>query len=170
MGIALAPEDRKTQGLVPQLSVADNINLPSLSSGAHLGFLRRGKVLGAAGTRADRVALNRAVLERPVRTLSGGNQQKALVARWIERGVRVLLVDEPTRGIDVGAKVEVFTLLDALAANGVGVVMVSSELEEVIDHSDRVVAIARGRVVAEFRSRGLDEKDVLAALFNVEEM
>ena len=169
-GIALAPEDRKTQGIVPQLSVADNINLPSLSSGAHFGFLRRGKVLHAAGTRADRVALNRAVLDRPVSTLSGGNQQKALVARWIERGVRVLLVDEPTRGIDVGAKVEVFTLLDALAANGLGVVMVSSELEEVIDHSDRVVAIARGNVVAEFGSRGLEVKDVLSALFNVEEM
>jgi ABC-type sugar transport system ATPase subunit len=170
IGIALAPEDRKTQGLVPQLSVADNINLPSLTSGAHLGFLLRAKVLESAGVRAERVALSRAVLERPVRTLSGGNQQKALVARWIGRGMRVLLVDEPTRGIDVGAKVEVFTLLDALAAGGVGIVMVSSELEEVIDHSDRVVAIARGRVVAEFGSRGLEVKDVLAALFNVEEM
>ncbi|HEY1366836.1 MAG TPA: sugar ABC transporter ATP-binding protein [Gaiellaceae bacterium] len=170
VGVALAPEDRKTQGLIQQLSVADNINLPALSAGAHLGFLRRGKVLGSAGARADRVALSRVVLERRVGTLSGGNQQKALVARWIERGVRVLLVDEPTRGIDVGAKVEVFTLLDALAANGLGVVMVSSELEEVIDHSDRVVALARGRVVAEFDASNLEVQDVLGALFDVEEM
>jgi ribose transport system ATP-binding protein len=169
-GIALAPEDRKTQGLVAGLSVADNINLPSLSVAARFGFLQQRKVLASAGARADRVALSRRVLERPVSSLSGGNQQKALVARWIERGVRVLLVDEPTRGIDVGAKVEVFSLLDALAAQGVAVVMVSSELEEVIDHSDRVVALSRGRVVAEFDSRGLKIDEVLAALFNVEEM
>jgi ribose transport system ATP-binding protein len=104
-----------------------------------------------------------------VRTLSGGNQQKALIARWIGRRLRVLLVDEPTRGIDVGAKVDVFTLLDQIAAEGLGVIMVSSELEEVVAHSDRVVAIAGGRAIAEFAAEGLDVSDVLRAIFRVEE-
>jgi ABC-type sugar transport system ATPase subunit len=169
LGIGLAPEDRKAQGLVLGMPVFDNVNLPALSAAANSGFLRRRRELEAAEVRAERVALNRRVLNRPVRTLSGGNQQKVLIARWIERGLRVFLVDEPTRGIDVGAKVEVFTLLDWLAAQGLGVVMVSSELEEVAEYSDRVVAIAGGRVAAEFDARDLAVSTMLGALFNVEE-
>ena len=169
VGIALVPEDRKSQGLVLGMPVFDNINMSSFASVASGGLLRRQQELEAAGERAERVALKREVLARPVRTLSGGNQQKALIARWIDRGVRVLLVDEPTRGIDVGAKVEVFTLLDWLAAQGLGVIMVSSELEEVLGHSDRVLTLVGGRVVAEFPSAGLAVSDVLRVIFNVEE-
>src|SRR5262249_34898268 len=105
-GIALVPEDRKAQGLVLGLPVFDNINISAFSSIARNGMLFRSRELRAARVRGDRVALRSSVLGRPVRTLSGGNQQKALIARWIDRGVRILLVDEPTRGIDVGAKVE----------------------------------------------------------------
>jgi ABC-type sugar transport system ATPase subunit len=168
-GIALVPEDRKAQGLVLGMPVFDNINIPAFASVSSHGVLRRGTELREAEERASRVALKRNVLGRPVRTLSGGNQQKALIARWIGRRLRVLLVDEPTRGIDVGAKVDVFTLLDQIAAEGLGVIMVSSELEEVVAHSDRVVAIAGGRAIAEFAAEGLDVSDVLRAIFRVEE-
>ena len=169
VGIALVPEDRKSHGLVLAMPVFDNVNMSSFASVARGGLLRRHEELEAAGRRVERVALKREVLARPVRTLSGGNQQKALIARWIDRGVRVLLVDEPTRGIDVGAKVEVFTLLDWLAAQGLGVIMVSSELEEVLGHSDRVLTLVGGRVVADFPSAGLAVSDVLRVIFNVEE-
>jgi ABC-type sugar transport system ATPase subunit len=169
-GIALVPEDRKSQGLVLGMSVFDNINMAALASVSRYGLLVRRGELEAAAERASRVALGREVLARPVQTLSGGNQQKALIARWIGRGLRVLLVDEPTRGIDIGAKVEVFTLLDWLAAQGLAVVMVSSELEEVVAHSDRVVALAGGHVVARFDSEGLEVSDILRAIFRVEEV
>jgi ABC-type sugar transport system ATPase subunit len=168
VGIALVPEDRKSQGLVLGMTVFDNINMPSFSSVASRSILRRRRELEAAEARAERVALKREVLRRPVRTLSGGNQQKVLIARWIERGIRILLVDEPTRGIDVGAKVEVFTLLDWLAAQGLGIVMVSSELEEVVAHSDRVLVLAGGRLVAEFPAERLAVSDVLRTIFKVE--
>ena len=170
VGIALVPEDRKSQGLVLGMPVFDNINMASFSSVASRSILRRRRELESAGARAERVALKREVIRRPVRTLSGGNQQKALIARWIDRGIRILLVDEPTRGIDVGAKFEVFTLLDWFAAQGLGVVMVSSELEEVVAHSDRVLALAGGRVVAEFPAEGLAVSDVLRTIFKVETM
>lgn len=168
-GIALVPEDRKLQGLVLGMPVFDNINLPALDGGRVGPLLARPRELAAAAARAQRVALSREVLGRPVGTLSGGNQQKALIARWIDRGLRLLLVDEPTRGIDVGAKAEIYSLLDALASDGLAIVMVSSELEEVVERSDRVVTLAGGRVIGEFDAAGLTVDDLLKAIFRVEE-
>jgi ABC-type sugar transport system ATPase subunit len=168
LGIGLAPEDRKTQGLVLGMTVHANINMTRLSAVSTAGYLRPAQERRRAGGLARRMRLAESTLGRPARTLSGGNQQKAVLAKWLDRGLSVLLVDEPTRGIDLAAKAEVFSLLDALAAEGLGVIMVSSELEELVDHCDRVVVLARGRSVAELGAGELDEGAILRTIFEVE--
>jgi len=164
LGIALAPEDRKSQGLILGLPVYDNLNLTTLGAVASGGILVRSRETRRAQGLADRVRLRPPDVRRPARELSGGNQQKIVIGKWLECAVRVLLVDEPTRGIDVGAKVEIFSLLDELASKGVAVVMVSSELEEVVENSDRVVALAGGRVIHEFDQPGLTQNEVMSIL------
>jgi ABC-type sugar transport system ATPase subunit len=168
LGIGLAPEDRKTQGLVLGMAVHANINMTRLSAVSTAGFLRPPQERRRAGRLAGRMQLTDSALTRPARTLSGGNQQKAVLAKWLECGLSVLLVDEPTRGIDLAAKAEVFALLDGLAADGLGVIMVSSELDELVDHCDRVVVLARGRSVAELEDGELDEGAILRTIFEVE--
>jgi ABC-type sugar transport system ATPase subunit len=164
LGIALAPEDRKSQGLVLNLPVYDNLNLTTLGAVASGGILVRSRETRHAQELADRVRLRPPDVRRPARELSGGNQQKIVIGKWLDRAVRVLLVDEPTRGIDVGAKVEILSLLDELASKGVAVVMVSSELEEVVENSDRVLALAGGRVIHEFDQPGLTQNEVMSIL------
>ena len=143
-GIALIPEDRKTQGLVLPMTAMENIALSEFGGAAGWGIVspkslerRTESVAAAFGFRPDR-------LREPARNLSGGNQQKLLFARWRYRTPRVLLADEPTRGIDVGAKAEILRSLDEMAATGLGLIMVSSELEEVAAVADRVVVLAEG--------------------------
>ncbi len=161
----LTPEDRKTQGLVLGLPAYDNINLTALGRAATLKtVLRRARELDRAQRLATRVRLQEGVLRRPTRFLSGGNQQKVVLAKWIDTVARVLLVDEPTRGIDVGAKAEIFSLLDELASAGLAVVMVSSELEEVVEQSDRILALSRGTVAEEFSHPGVSQAAVMSAL------
>jgi ABC-type sugar transport system ATPase subunit len=164
LGIALAPEDRKSQGLVLGLPVYDNLNLTTLGRVASGGILMRSREMRRAQQLADRVRLRPPDVRRPARELSGGNQQKIVIGKWLDCAMRVLLVDEPTRGIDVGAKVEIFSLLDELASKGVAVVMVSSELEEVVENSDRVLALAGGRVIHEFDQPGLTQNEVMSIL------
>lgn len=165
LGIVLTPEDRKTQGLVLGLPAYDNINLTALGRAATLKtVLRRARELDRAQRLATRVRLQEGVLRRPTRFLSGGNQQKVVLAKWIDTVARVLLVDEPTRGIDVGAKAEIFSLLDELASAGLAVVMVSSELEEVVEQSDRILALSRGTVAEEFSHPGVSQAAVMSAL------
>ncbi len=164
LGIALVPEDRKSQGLVLSLPVHDNMNLTALREVASGGVLVRSRETRRARALADRVRLQPPDVRRPARYLSGGNQQKVVLGKWIDCAMRVLLVDEPARGIDVGAKVEIFSLLDELASKGVAVVMVSSELEEVVENSDRVLALSGGRVVHEFDQPGLTQSEVMSIL------
>ncbi len=160
-GIGLAPEERKSQGLLLDLPVVHNVTLASLGRYAKLGFTERAKELDDAGASLRRLDLRPADPRRIVRTLSGGNQQKAVLARWLVRGCRVLLLDEPTRGVDVGARAELYRLIDELAANGVAIVLVSSEIPEVLGLSDRVLVLREGRVLADRRSGGLTEAEVL---------
>ena len=169
LGIALAPEDRKSQGLVLGLPVYDNLNLTTLRAVASGGILIRARETKRARGLAERVRLQPPDVRRPVRELSGGNQQKIVIGKWLECAVRVLLVDEPTRGIDVGAKVEIFSLLDELASKGVAVVMVSSELEEVVENCDRVLALAGGRIIHEFDQPGLTQNEVMSILVRQED-
>lgn len=167
-GIGLAPEDRKGQGLVLTMPTYSNINLTGLAETSRAGVTSRTAQLGRADALGAKMHLAPAAIRRSVRTLSGGNQQKAVLAKWADCGLSVMLVDEPTRGIDVAAKAEVFALLDELAAGGMAIVMVSSELEELADHCDRVVVLARGRTLAELEGQDLKVESILNTIFEVE--
>jgi ABC-type sugar transport system ATPase subunit len=167
-GIALAPEDRKRQGLVLGLPSYANVTLPNAWRSAQAGLLSTREELKRATPVTDRLGLQKGALKRDARTLSGGNQQKLVLAKWLEMNIAVLLVDEPTRGVDIGAKVELFGVLESLARSGVGVVMVSSEIEEVMDHSDRVLVLSRGRLIGEVPGRTTSKDDVIRMIFAAE--
>jgi ribose transport system ATP-binding protein len=160
-GVGLAPEERKSQGLLLGESVYRNITISSLRRFARAGLLSRGAEQDAARAQVDALEVRPRDVAREVRTLSGGNQQKVVLARWLLRECRVLLLDEPTRGVDVGARSEIYGLVRDLADRGVAVVVVSSEIPEVLGLADRVLVIADGRVVAEEPAAALDEHRVL---------
>jgi len=162
-GLALVPEDRRAQGLVMELSVARNLTLPRRWSLSRFGLLLAGAESRSARTWADRLRVKTARVTDPVSTLSGGNQQKVVLAKWLSTRPGVLIVDEPTRGIDVGTKAEVHGLLSRLAADGVAVLMVSSELPEVLGMADRVLVMHEGRLVADIPRARADERSVMLA-------
>ena len=148
-GICLLTEDRKAEGLVLGLSARDNFALPNLDRWSAWGWIRRRKELSAFERFVASLRIRLAGPSQPARDLSGGNQQKLLLARWLERDSRALIFDEPTRGIDVGAKHEIYLLINELTARGKAVVMISSELPEVLGMSDRILVMHRGRVAGE---------------------
>ncbi len=160
-GIGLAPEERKSQALLLDDSVYRNITLSSLGRFARGGFLSGGAERAAARAQTESLDVRPADVTRIARTLSGGNQQKVVLARWLLRDCKVLLLDEPTRGVDVGARSELYALIRDLADRGVAVVVVSSEIPEVLGLADRVLVIAEGAVVAEAPADTLDEHRVL---------
>jgi ribose transport system ATP-binding protein len=162
-GIALAPEDRKSEGLVLGMSVVENAGLSCLEKTSRLGMLRLGAERELIGSYVQRLAVKTPSLDAPVRNLSGGNQQKVVVSKWLATEPKVLLLDEPTRGIDINAKREIHRLIDELAQGGLGVVMVSSELPELLAIADRILVLAEGRMTAEFRRDEATEENVLAA-------
>ena len=163
-GIGFVPEDRRQQGLVLDASIERNAALASLNRLSHFGFLRSADERSLASDWAVKLQLKFAKLSDPVGVLSGGNQQKVVLAKWLAREPEVLIVDEPTRGIDVGTKAEVHRLLSELAAQGVAILMISSELPEVLGMADRVLVVREGRVVGEFsRDEADEERIVLAA-------
>jgi ribose transport system ATP-binding protein len=160
-GIGLAPEERKSQGLLLDQSVANNVTLASLPAYSRFGFTDQRKELKDSRATLERLDLRPADPRREVRTLSGGNQQKAVVARWLVRDTKVLLLDEPTRGVDVGARAELYRLIHELAATGVAVLLVSSEVPEVLGLSDRVLVMREGRVLTEAPASELTEAAIL---------
>jgi ribose transport system ATP-binding protein len=160
-GIGLAPEERKSQALLMLESVTRNVSLSSLPRFSRGGWLDRVRERADAHRHVSDLALSPDDPERPVSTLSGGNQQKAVLARWLLRGCRVLLLDEPTRGVDVGARAELYAVVRRLADSGVCVLLVSSELPEVLGLADRVLVLREGRVVHEAPAHELDEHRVL---------
>jgi ribose transport system ATP-binding protein len=160
-GLGYTPEDRKTEGIVPQLSVRDNIVLATLPRFTRFGILSVRRQRAIADELIKRLDIRTPGQSTPVRNLSGGNQQKVILARWLCRRPQLLLMDEPTRGIDVGAKAEVQRLIDEVAQEGVGVLMISSELEEVIEGSNRVVVMQEGRKVGEIPREEASEQRVL---------
>ncbi|GGF51105.1 sugar ABC transporter ATP-binding protein [Marmoricola endophyticus] len=163
-GVVLLPEDRKAEGIIPNLSVRENIVLAALPRLSRFGFTSRRKQDAVVRTMMERLHIKASSPEQPVAELSGGNQQKVMIARWLAMSPRVLLLDEPTRGIDVGAKAEVQALIDELAREGLGIVLVSSELEEVIEGADRMVVLKDGAVVAELNGEEITEERLMAAL------
>jgi len=162
-GIGLVPEDRRQQGLVMDFSIERNISLASLGQVQRAGLIPRGAERRFAKDWALRLQLKYGRLTNPVWTLSGGNQQKAVLAKWLARKPRLLIVDEPTRGIDVGTKAEVHRLLSELAAQGVAVLMISSELPEVLGMADRVVVLFEGRLTRTFERAEASEDAIMHA-------
>jgi len=160
-GIGLAPEERKSQALVLGDSIATNITMASLSRFSRGGMIDRDAERRAATEQVESLDVRPTGVDREARTLSGGNQQKVVLARWLLRGCRVLLLDEPTRGVDVGARSEIYALVRRLADDGVAVVVVSSEIEEVLGLSDRVLVVGEGLVLHEAHADQLDEHQVL---------
>ncbi|MEV5199530.1 sugar ABC transporter ATP-binding protein [Streptomyces sp. NPDC053720] len=160
-GIGLAPEERKAQALLMLESVTRNVSVSSMSRFARAGWIDRGAERRAAREATRELSLRPDNPDTPVRTLSGGNQQKAVLARWLLRGCRVLLLDEPTRGVDVGARAELYAVIRRLADEGLAVLLVSSEVPEVLGLADRVLVLREGRVVHTADARELDEHRVL---------
>ncbi|WP_382303981.1 sugar ABC transporter ATP-binding protein [Herbiconiux sp. UC225_62] len=160
-GMGLSPEERKSQGLILDEPVYRNVTLASFGRWAKAGFLNERAERAVARKQLEALELRPADPDRPARTLSGGNQQKILLARWLVHGTRVLLLDEPTRGVDVGARAEIYTLIRRLAAEGTAIVVISSEIEEVLGLSDRVLVVAEGRVIHTTTASDIDEHGVL---------
>ncbi|MCU1445955.1 sugar ABC transporter ATP-binding protein [Cryobacterium sp.] len=160
-GIGLAPEERKSQGLILDEPVYRNVTLSTFARFARGGFLDERRERQVSLEQMQALELRPASPERATRTLSGGNQQKVLLARWLVHGTKVLLLDEPTRGVDVGARAEIYALIRRLAAAGTAIVLVSSEIEEVIGLADRVLVIGDGEVLKTTNARDIDEHGVL---------
>ncbi|WP_156761041.1 sugar ABC transporter ATP-binding protein [Microbacterium karelineae] len=160
-GIGLAPEERKSQGLLLDEPVYRNITLSSFARIAKAGWLDERREKAESAEQATALDLRPTGVERPIRTLSGGNQQKAMLARWLVHGCDVLLLDEPTRGVDVGARSEIYALVRRLADAGTAVLMVSSEIPEVLGLADRVLVVSEGRIVHTAPAQEIDEHRVL---------
>jgi ribose transport system ATP-binding protein len=161
-GLGLVPEDRKGQGLVLSSSVGENLGLVTLRSATTAGFVDRKRQDRRAGEMANALRVKTTGLSQPVRELSGGNQQKVVIGKWLLADPKVLVLDEPTRGIDVGAKVEIYELINRMTASGRAVLLVSSDLPEVIGMSDRIVVMAHGRVAGELPAAGATQDQVMA--------
>ncbi|MFJ4971277.1 sugar ABC transporter ATP-binding protein [Streptomyces sp. NPDC088755] len=162
-GIGLVPEDRKGQGLVLDASVQENLGLVTLRSATRSGLVDLKGQRTAAARIAEQLGVRMSGLGQHVRTLSGGNQQKVVIGKWLLADIRVLILDEPTRGIDVGAKVEIYQLINELTASGHAVLMISSDLPQVLGMSDRVLVMAQGRIAGELPA-GQATQDAVMAL------
>ena len=163
LGLGLAPEDRKRQGLVLSMSVLENSTLAILSRIARLGFVARGRQRHAVRAYFDRLGVPIPRLDVPVAALSGGNQQKIVLTKWLAARCPVLILDEPTRGVDVGAKAEIHALIDELAASGTAILLISSEMPEILNLSTRILVFRGGRIVGEL-PRSDAKQDVLMRL------
>jgi simple sugar transport system ATP-binding protein/ribose transport system ATP-binding protein len=163
-GMALIPESRQDDGLLPRRPVLENVSLPSLDALSRLGLVRRGPERRRVRDALEQVS-GSTRLEAPAVSLSGGNQQKLLFARAVLTRPGLLIADEPTRGVDVGAKRDLYALLVELAASGVGIVLVSNEMEEILGLAHRVVVMRAGSIVADLAESALTEEAILAAMF-----
>jgi ribose transport system ATP-binding protein len=160
-GIAMVPEDRKELALFLEKPVRWNISLVRLHALARLGIVRRGRERALAATQIERLRVRTPRLEAPVRVLSGGNQQKTVLARWLAARPRLLILDEPTHGVDVGAKAEIATLVRSLARDGVAILLISSELPEILSLSDRILVMRGGRIAAALDRADANERVVM---------
>lgn len=160
-GMALVPEDRRRQGLVIDFSIRDNIGLPSLGVWNRLGFVDRRRESETSVSLREKLNIRTPDVGQTVGLLSGGNQQKVVLGKWLAREPKLLLLDEPTRGVDVGAKAEIYAIVDELARRGVAVLMISSDLEEIIGVSDRVLVMHEHRLAGELARSELSEQAVM---------
>jgi ribose transport system ATP-binding protein len=161
-GLGLLPEERKREGIIARRSVRSNIALPSMGRYSRFGFVRRKAVAKESQALMADLNLRPLNIERPIGQFSGGNQQKAIIGRWIAAGAQILLFDEPTRGIDVGAKAEIYALIERLAAEGRSMIVVSSELPEILRVADRVLVMREGRIAGVLERDSLSEEAIVA--------
>jgi ribose transport system ATP-binding protein len=162
--LGLVPEDRRTDGIVPYLSVRQNLTLALLPRLRRHGIVDRARENEIVERFVKALGIRCSSLDQPIRELSGGNQQKVILARWLCREPELLLLDEPTRGIDVGAKRDIQSIIRRLADDGLAVLLVSSELEELVADTDRVVVLRDGRAVAELAGDDIEEDRILQAM------
>jgi len=160
-GLVLAPEDRRYHGLLLEDSVQHNVGLPNLDRLSFLQMVARGREAELAGAMCKTLAVKTPGLGQAVGLLSGGNQQKVVLAKWLARRPRLLILDEPTRGIDVGAKSEIYALMNRLAREGMAIQIISSDLEEVLNKSDRVLVMYQGQLAGELARAELTEEAVM---------
>ena len=161
--IALVPEDRKTQGLILPMTVRDNTVMATLQRYASMGFLSPSQERSASESMRDRLAIRMASIESPVRFLSGGNQQKVAIAKWLLTDARLFLLSDPTRGIDVGAKLEIYDLMRELTANGAGILFFSTDLSEIVGLCDRALVMYEGAIVRELSGETLTDANLVEA-------
>jgi ribose transport system ATP-binding protein len=166
-GLGFIPEDRKLQGLVLPFSVDSNISMASIRKFSRLGFIRRSIEKGIAERQVKALAVKTPSTKVPVRNLSGGNQQKCIVGRWLEISPMIFIMDEPTRGIDVGAKYEIYTLMKEIAERGGAIILISSELPEVLNMSNRVLTIFEGRITGELLPQSASADEIMSAALGI---
>jgi ribose transport system ATP-binding protein len=167
IGLALVPEDRKTQGLILPMNVRENITLPTLGLAARAGFVSGSAEQQRADTMVDTLAIKTAGTEVPVRALSGGNQQKVSIAKWLLSQARIYLLYDPTRGIDVATKQELYRLMRRLADDGLGLLFFSTDLSEIVNLCDRAMVMYEGRVVRTIEGAELTESNLVSAALNL---
>jgi ribose transport system ATP-binding protein len=168
--LALVPEDRRGDGVALGLSVTENITLASLGRVSRFGFLRRREERGRVAQLIEALSIRAGSPGAPVRTLSGGNQQKVSVAKWLSRDSSVYILDEPTVGVDVGSKVEIYELIGALAEKGAGVLILSTDLTELLGIADRILVLYRGRIMREVEPASFTEAELLAEIAGSREL
>jgi ribose transport system ATP-binding protein len=169
LGIALVPEDRKNRGLILEMDIQANSSLASLAKHAHMTCFRNvPKERADAEEMIEKLGTRTPSVLQTVGFLSGGNQQKVVLGKWLLTQPRILLLDEPTRGIDVGAKQEIYQLIESLAATGLSILFVSSELEEIIGMSDRVLVMHEGRITGELNRAELSEEAIMQLATNAD--
>jgi ABC-type sugar transport system ATPase subunit len=167
-GIGLVPDDRKVDGLILGMSVADNMMLGNWASVTSGGVFQPARESARVGHWSERLGIRMASAAQPIGTLSGGNQQKAVLARWLEAGTKVLLLAEPTRGIDVGARADIYNVIEELRRQGLSLALISTDMEEVLALSDRIVVFAQGRVVGTFTREEANQDVLLAAAAGID--
>ncbi|MDO4665200.1 MAG: sugar ABC transporter ATP-binding protein [Actinomycetaceae bacterium] len=171
LGVGLVPEDRKGQGLVLGASVTENLTYSTLLPSSKMGIVPRQKLASEADEVAKKLKVRMGNASQKVKELSGGNQQKIVFGRWVMSGAKLLLLDEPTRGVDVGAKVEIYELINNIVASGGAVVMVSSELPEILGMSDRILVMSEGRIAGELDGKSATQDEIMTlAVSNVTEL
>jgi ribose transport system ATP-binding protein len=160
-GLALVPEDRKQQGIFLEMSIRDNAVAASLDRFQAAGFMLDGKIDGSANTLCKRLKVRTTDIQKPVGQLSGGNQQKVAIAKWLPLKPKVFILDEPTRGVDVGAKSEIYQVIESMAREGAAVLIISSELEELLRTADRVLVMHEGSLTADLSRSELSEERIM---------
>ena len=166
-GIGLVPEDRKRQGCVLGLPCRANISMALLDRLRNAGMLDRAKEKQIASSYFEKLGVKAASMDALVNSLSGGNQQKIVLAKWLARGGKLLIVDEPTRGVDIGAKAAIHALIDGLAGEGLAVILISSELPEIINLSTRILVMRDGEIAGELSRQQATQETVLRLMAGV---